>query len=75
MQKFSVGKTLALAMFCWGSELGLPSLHYSNSMSPDKQLFSAPVGPHSELCSKMNVPLAAAQNWRDLMVMRALQGD
>ncbi|KAF7374742.1 MFS general substrate transporter [Mycena sanguinolenta] len=35
MQRFSVGKTLALAMFCWGT---------------------------------------AAQNWRDLMIMRALQG-
>ncbi|KAJ7364237.1 major facilitator superfamily domain-containing protein, partial [Mycena albidolilacea] len=41
MQKFSVGKTLALAMFCWGTIV---------------------------FCT------AAAQNWRDLMVMRALQG-
>ncbi|KAF7374737.1 MFS general substrate transporter [Mycena sanguinolenta] len=42
MQRFSVGKTLALAMFCWGTIV---------------------------FCT------AAAQNWRDLMIMRALQGD
>ncbi|KAF8206220.1 major facilitator superfamily domain-containing protein [Mycena galopus ATCC 62051] len=41
MQRFSVGKTLALAMFGWGTIV---------------------------LC------IAAAQTWRDLMIMRALQG-
>ncbi|KAJ6513057.1 MFS general substrate transporter [Mycena sanguinolenta] len=41
MQRFSVGKTLALSMFCWGTIV---------------------------FCT------AAAQNWRDLMIMRALQG-
>ncbi|KAF7336778.1 MFS general substrate transporter [Mycena venus] len=41
MQRFSVGKTLAISMFCWGTIV---------------------------FCT------AAARNWRDLMIMRALQG-
>ncbi|KAJ7678988.1 MFS general substrate transporter [Mycena polygramma] len=59
MQRTSVGKTLAITMFCWGSQFFILFLRRASKDNPL---------PAIVFCT------AAARSWRDLMIMRAFQG-